>query len=178
MLFLFCEVLTFPLLLFILIMVTLVGIFLGVTFFKNPTNPPAEPGFYFPSIIFINNYKIKGENLMTQVPFGAKSVEIEFGKPVDANGNEAQIDGAATISSTDSSIMTVHPSETQPDNPYATKTVFTGKAGAAQVVIKADAKLGEEVKEITGAETFEYPAGEAVGFGSAKVGEFEMPGQP
>lgn len=130
--------------------------------------------YKFTATIFINNYKISGDNLMTQVPFNTLSVEIAFGLPVDAFQNPAQVQpGSLFIESTDDSILTVGPSTTQPENPYAVEVVFTGKAGAAQVTIKADADLGEGVKEITGAETFEVPAGEAVGFSNAVVGEFK-----
>lgn len=129
--------------------------------------------YKFTATIFINNYQISGDNLMTKVPLNAASVEIAFGSPVDAQQNPAKVqDGSLLIESTDDSILTVGPSDVTPGNPYSVKVSFTGKAGAAQVTIKADADLGEGVKTIEGAETFEVSAGEAVGFGPAVIGEF------
>lgn len=153
----------------------LFGIFVGRICFPKKyivVEPvPIKPTFK--GIIFINNYKIQGDNLMTKVPFNSASTEIAFGAPVDKFNNPAQVEsGSLQISSTDDSILTVEPSEAQPENPYAVKVKFTGKAGAAQVQISADADLGEGVKTITGAETFETTAGEASGFGAAVVGEF------
>jgi hypothetical protein len=137
---------------------------------KNVTVPK------FMATIIIDNFKIKSENLMTEVPFGAKSVEISFGAPKDKFDNPAKIEeGSLKIESTDSEILTVEQSEVNPDNPYACKVVFTGKAGVAQVKISADADLGEGVKTIEGAASFETVAGEATGFGAPVVGEFEMP---
>lgn len=130
----------------------------------------------FIAILSINNYKIKSENLMTEVPFGAVSVELSFGAPKDKFNNDAKIeDGSLKIESTDSEILTVAQSAVNPSDRYAVKVSFTGKAGVAQVKISADADLGEGVKTIEGAASFETVAGEASGFGSPVVGNFEMP---
>ncbi|MGF2413373.1 MAG: hypothetical protein ACQUYJ_13665, partial [Ferruginibacter sp.] len=137
---------------------------------------PGKPVSPFKSFLFINNYKIQGDNLMTKVPFGAISVDGGFGKPVDKFNNPTDVEnGTLFIESSDDSILTIGPSTTDPDNPYAYNAAFTGKAGAAQVTIKGDADLGDGVRTITGAETFETATGEAVGFGASTVGEFKMP---
>jgi hypothetical protein len=129
----------------------------------------------FKSFLFINNYKIQGDNLMTKVPFNAESVNGAFGRPIDKFNNPTDVQaGTLKISSTDDSVLTVGPSETEPDNPYGYNAKFTGKAGAAQVTIEGDADLGEGVKTIGGAETFEVPAGEGVGFGPSTIGDFKM----
>lgn len=113
---------------------------------------------------------------MTEVPFGAQSVEITFGAPKDKFQNDAKIEeGSLKIESTDSDVLTVSQSEVNPDNPYGCKVSFTGKAGVAQVKISADADLGEGVKTIEGAASFETVAGEASGFGAPVVGDFKMP---
>ena len=112
---------------------------------------------------------------MTKVPFNAASVDGGFGKPIDKFKNPTDVQaGTLTIVSTDDSMGTVGPSETEPDNPYAYNVKFTGKAGAFQVQISGDADLGEGVNTITAAETFEVPAGNAVGYGESTVGVFKM----
>ncbi len=77
--------------------------------------------------------------------------------PVDKYGNPAPVEGIVWISS-DPTIMTV---EVSPDG-LSAAAVTAGKIGTAQVSVVADAKIGEEVKEITGVIDFDVKGGEAV----------------
>ena len=66
--------------------------------------------------------------------------------PVDAAGNPGVIDGKPTWASSDETILTVLPA----DDGMTAYAVAIGPLGAAQVQVKADADLGEGVKEISG----------------------------
>jgi hypothetical protein len=82
--------------------------------------------------------------------------------PVDAAGNSAPVEDVSW-SSSDESILTVTPSE----DGLSCVAETTGKLGVAQVVVKADARIGEDVNDLTGALDIEVVAAEAVSLGIA-----------
>lgn len=113
---------------------------------------------------------LKGDIRFMQMRKDQK-VRIEFGAPVDKNGDPAKVqEGSVSISVTDGS-ATVEP---DPTNPFAAtiigaaETVDPTEPGA--VVIVADADLGDGVKNIQGVEPLLITGLEAVGFGPATVG--------
>ncbi len=69
--------------------------------------------------------------------------------PKTAAGHPAPLDGEATFTSSDESVITVHPTDDA-------KTVLVKAAGlgVAQLLVSADADLGEGVREFTGAIDF------------------------
>lgn len=81
--------------------------------------------------------------------------------PVTAAGNPAKVDGAPAWSSSDESVVTV---EAAADG-LSAYAISTGKLGTAQVNVKADADLGDGVKEIVGTLDIEVQASEAVSLG-------------
>lgn len=78
-------------------------------------------------------------------------------KPKDRHGNPAPVDGVPVWSVSDDSLLTVTPSE---DGLRATVQAV-GPVGTGQVVVKADADLGEGFKEIIGTADVDIVAGEA-----------------
>jgi hypothetical protein len=79
-------------------------------------------------------------------------------KPVSAAGNPAAIDGSPKWSVSDDSVVTLVVAE----DGLSADVVTTGKLGVAQVLVVADADLGEGVKELTGTLDLEVKASEAV----------------
>jgi hypothetical protein len=80
--------------------------------------------------------------------------------PVDKYGNLAPVEGIVWANS-DPTVVTL---EVAPDALSAV-VVTTGKVGIVQVAVTADAKIGEEIKEITGLVDFEVKGGEAISLG-------------
>ena len=78
--------------------------------------------------------------------------------PVDAAGNPGKIDGKPSWSSSDESIATVVAS----DDGLSAVITAAGPLGTVQIVVKADADLGEGVKEISGTLDIEVQGSEAV----------------
>ena len=78
--------------------------------------------------------------------------------PVDAAGNPGKIDGqpAWSVSNPDVLALTVN------EDGLSALVATTGKLGTCQVSVKADADLGEGVKEITGVLDVEVQGSEAV----------------
>lgn len=125
---------------------------------------PEDKPWLANSVFFINhNLKLKGDIVMVKTPID-KKFSVKWPSPVDKGGNEAQVEeGSVVISSDDETVATVEP---DPDNgPYACIVHTTNKVGATAIKIKADADLGEGVKEINGMLAVEVTAGEATGFG-------------
>ena len=77
---------------------------------------------------------------------------------VSAAGNPAKVDGAPVWSSSDETILKV----TAAEDGMSASVEAVGPVGTAQVVVKADADLGEGVKEISGVLDVEVLASEAV----------------
>lgn len=79
--------------------------------------------------------------------------------PVDAAGNQAQVENIQWASS-DTSLLTVEPSEA------GLSAVFTsvGPVGNVQLTVTGDADLGEGVTEISGTLDVQIIAGNAVAF--------------
>jgi hypothetical protein len=78
-------------------------------------------------------------------------------KPVDARGNAALIDGAASWAVTDENLADLIMGEDG-----LVEVVPKGPMGAFKLQVKADADMGEGVKEIFGELEIELVAGEAV----------------
>ncbi len=83
------------------------------------------------------------------------AVSVAF---VDAAGNPARVDGVPAWSSSDESILTVAAAE----GGLSAEVVTVGPLGAAQIVVRADADLGEGVREIIATQGFEVVGSEAV----------------
>lgn len=79
--------------------------------------------------------------------------------PVSAAGNPAKVDGAVAWMVSDDSVLSVKKLD---EFGLEVEVVTTGKVGAAQVKVVADADLGEGVKELVGLLDVEVVAGEAV----------------
>ncbi len=95
-----------------------------------------------------------GVNAMILVSQKSRNAVI---KPVDAAGNEAQVENVVW-STSDSNLLTVTPST---DGLSATFTAV-GPIGNAQLTVTADAHIGEGVTEISGVLDVQIVAGEAV----------------
>lgn len=81
--------------------------------------------------------------------------------PVDASEHPATLDGVPVWSSTDDSVVVVEPA---PDGLTAVARA-QGKLGSAKVEVKADARMGPEVSELTDSLDIEVAAGEAKSLG-------------
>ena len=81
--------------------------------------------------------------------------------PVTAAGNPAKVDGNPVWYSSDESVLTVEADATG----LKAYVISTGKLGTAQVNVKADADIGDGVKEIVGTLDVEVQASEAVSLG-------------
>jgi hypothetical protein len=79
-------------------------------------------------------------------------------KPVDAKGNAAKVDGVPQWASSDESLATVAPAE---DGMSAVVTPV-GPLGTFELQVKADADMGEGVKEVFGTASVDLVAGDAV----------------
>jgi hypothetical protein len=77
---------------------------------------------------------------------------------VDAAGNPAKVDGVPQWSSSDETILTVAAAE----DGMSAEVVTVGPLGTAQVAVRADADLGEGIKEILATQGFEVVGSEAV----------------
>jgi hypothetical protein len=79
-------------------------------------------------------------------------------EPLNRAGNPAPIEGKPAWSSSDESVLTVVVSE----DGLSAYAITTGKLGTAQISAKADADLGEGVREITAVWDVEVKPGDAV----------------
>lgn len=79
-------------------------------------------------------------------------------KPVTAAGNPAPVDGKPEWVVSDDTVCTLVVS----DDGLEADVVTTGKLGVCQVSVKADADLGDGVREISGVLDVEVKASEAV----------------
>lgn len=81
-------------------------------------------------------------------------------QPVDAGGNPALIDGAPEweVIGATPSILTYQPA----DDGLSCDLETTGLIGTAQVRVSADARIGPDVRSISGILDIEVEAGEAV----------------
>lgn len=80
--------------------------------------------------------------------------------PRDAKGNPAKLDGIPEWSVADTSVATV---EVGPGG--LTATVVAVAVGSTQVNVKADARIGPEVKELAGVLEVQVSSAEAVTLG-------------
>jgi hypothetical protein len=78
--------------------------------------------------------------------------------PKSAAGNPAPVDGVPSWSVSDASVASIVVSE----NGLSAEVVTTGALGTVQVVVDADADLGEGVETITGVLDIEVKASAAV----------------
>jgi hypothetical protein len=76
---------------------------------------------------------------------------------VDAKGNPATIDGAPVWTSSDPSLLLV----TTGADPMTVDCAAVGPAGVAQLLVEADADLGDGVRTLTGILDVTIIAGEA-----------------
>jgi hypothetical protein len=77
--------------------------------------------------------------------------------PQDRAGNPASVDGVPTWESSDTSVITVSPTE----DGLTADVVTTGTLGTATVTVTADADLGEGVTSLTGTLEVEVIASQA-----------------
>lgn len=77
-------------------------------------------------------------------------------KAVSAAGNPAPVEDVK-VTSSDETVITVAVNE---DGSFELSS--TGKVGTSQIVVEADARIGEGVVPLTGTETIEVVGGEAV----------------
>lgn len=100
---------------------------------------------------------IEGNDLMITITDN-QQFEVTI-SPVDAKGNPAPIEGAPVWSVSDPALLTV--TALEPDGLTAL-VVAVGPLGAAQVLVSADADLGEGVTTIGGLLDVDIVAGQAV----------------
>jgi hypothetical protein len=94
--------------------------------------------------------------ILYQLPVSKKvPVSVSF---VDSAGNPALIDGVPVWESSDASKVTL---DVAADG-LSAFVLSAGPIGTAQVSVKADAKMGPDIKEIIGLLDVEIVAGEAV----------------
>ena len=96
----------------------------------------------------------KGEDMLTLTDIQKCALTVAF---QTAAGNPAKVDGAPQWSVSDEALLELQVAE---DGMSATVTA-KGPLGIGQVLLKADADLGEGVKEITGLLDVEVIASEA-----------------
>jgi hypothetical protein len=84
------------------------------------------------------------------------TLKVEF---LDAKGNHAVVDSDPIWSSSDTNVAVVTVS---PGNPYLANLSGGPAIGTAQVIVKADADLGEGVREVMCTLDVEIVGGEAV----------------
>jgi hypothetical protein len=110
----------------------------------------------------------RGDGMAYTLPDGNKvQVKISY---VDAQGNPATVDSEVTWASSDDTIATV-----QADTADSQKAVVaaSGTIGQVQITARADADLGEGVRELITTMDVEVVAGEAVGGTIEPVGPSE-----
>lgn len=91
--------------------------------------------------------------------------------PKTAHGHEAAVDGAPTWTSSNPDVATV-----APETGDAKKAVVLGVGiGSAQIVVSADADLGDGVRAISGVLDIEVVAAEAVSLGIVAGTPEELP---
>jgi hypothetical protein len=108
----------------------------------------------------------RGDQMAYTLPDGFQiGVKVSY---VDAQGNPARVDGDVTWESSNIDIATV--TATGPDAATVAATVG-GTIGQLQITAKADADLGQGVRELITTMDVEVVAGEAVAGTIAPVGE-------
>jgi len=108
--------------------------------------------------IKFNPYNVvEGDDLMAITLTDTQKVSVSI-TPVDAKGNAARVDGVPFWSTGDLSVLAVVPA----DNGLSAEVFALGPLGVTQVIVTADADLGEGVKPITGILDVTVIGGEAV----------------
>lgn len=79
-------------------------------------------------------------------------------QPVDAKGNPAAVDGVAVWETSEPILATLEVA----DDGLSAKIVPTGVLGHVQIRVRADARMGPDVREISGLLEIELVAAEAV----------------
>ena len=102
----------------------------------------------------------------------SQQVDIGPVTAVDKAGNPAPLDGTPEFTVSDESILTVVVDE---NDPTMAMVVTVGALGTAQLVVKADADLGEGVVEVIGTVDFTIVAGQAVSINVAVGTPTEKP---
>jgi hypothetical protein len=98
----------------------------------------------------------KGPSMAYTLPVGLQvQLKVEF---LDAAGNHAKVDGDPMWSSSNPDICSV---AAEPGNPYLAHLLGVD-IGAAQVIVEADADLGDGVREVVCTLDVNIVAGEAV----------------
>lgn len=104
--------------------------------------------------------------------------DVEVESPKTAAGNPARLDGAARFESSDESVATVIQTGDYTATIRAVLGADLGPTGKTiQVVARADADLGEGVREIVGTMAVEVVPAEAATF-ELKAGEVRLSPQP
>ena len=114
-----------------------------------------------------------GANTMAYTLPADKQVQLQIGY-VDANGNPATIDGVVTWESSDEEIASIEPLEATPQGTPegGVVTLVPGtKVGNCQVTARADADLGEGLRELVTLLDVTVVGGEAVTGTITPVGE-------
>jgi hypothetical protein len=125
-----------------------------------------EPGYALVTLSYRGfHVTAKGDDMAYTLADGNQvNVKISY---VDAQGNDATVDGDVTWSSSDDAVATV----TVDDNDSTVAVVAaSGTIGQAQIVAKADADLGDGTRELITTMDVEVVAGEAIAGAIAPVG--------
>jgi hypothetical protein len=120
----------------------------------TPTTQAIRLGFTTLTITREGNYML----LLTVTQKASLTLD-----PRDAKGNPAVLDGVPVWTSSDAAVVEVTPAE----DGLSAVVRAVGPVGAAQVNVTADARLGEEVVNLSGVLDVQVQAGEAVSLGIA-----------
>ena len=111
-------------------------------------------------LIKFNPYNVvRGDNEMAITITDNQKFSVSI-QPVDAKGNAARVDGTPNWQVGDFTILSV----VQSDDGMSAEVFALGALGVTQVIVSADADLGEGVKPITGILDVTVIGGEAIGF--------------
>jgi hypothetical protein len=113
--------------------------------------------------VTIGGITIKGA---TMVLFHGKQYVTASINPTGKSGSKSDVEDVIW-SSSDEAIFFLRPDRLDPESPYSREIVSTGNAGTAQVVVKADALIGEGIAELMAFVDLEAKAEMATSLGIA-----------
>jgi hypothetical protein len=118
---------------------------------------PPQPGYLATFTWQIDNFKVRGENMSSQMQAGTRATVSVAWK--DAAGNVVSAEDTVW-SSSDPDIVECTVST---GNPLIANLYAPGPTGKVQIHATADADLGEGIKNVTATTDVEVIEGEAVG---------------
>jgi hypothetical protein len=133
---------------------------------------PAFPHLHWTLLVPPFHFPTRGFSMSTVLPvthFLPASVQ-----PVDAKGNPAAVDGVAVWETSEPILATLEVA----DDGLSAKIVPTGVLGHVQIRVRADARMGPDVREISGLLEIELVAAEAVSLNVTAGEPVEIAAEP